>query len=541
MSTKRWFAVVLLTYFFVQLAGLKSQPLTDDDDFYIPAGISYARWLGDVVTLDTDAWNKTRIDAAFKINREHPPLAKYVFGLSHFALRGLAGPSDSARIGTVLFSTLIAGLLLFLCMSHLGRVRGLRVGIFSVLMLLTLPRFYLHSHAATLDVPVAAMYLAAATLALRAERSRRAAIWSGPVFGLATATKLNAPFMLLAYLPFIFLTRINARRSKTTDGFQVIPLPAALLSMATLGPLVFFAVWPWMWTDVVARVKEYVGFHLNHYGIHFLYFGEVHTNAPYAPWHAPFVMAGSTIPLVTSILAIAGIAYAYSSIRVRIRFREGPDDDRRKEGDLLLFCILNVIATISVVAFAGTPIYGGEKLFMPFFPFWCLLAGFGANELYQRLASVLASFRLRAAIVSGLCLSGLMFQLNFWGYGLSQYNASVGGLRGATATGFERQYYDLAFRDLVDWLSLEAPPGLKVHFLPNNWEYVRTYNWYRRANELRSDIVVSRDEAQADWIVLTHERRFARYAKDLRRYRSFEVVRERRIDSTPIWTVLKRK
>jgi hypothetical protein len=138
-------------------------------------------------------------------------------------------------------------------------------------------------------------------------------------------------------------------------------------------------------------------------------------------------------------------------------------------------------------------------------------------------------------------LSGLMFQLHFWGYGLSQYNAAVGGLRGATALGFERQYYDLAFRDLVDYLSKEAPPNLKLHFLPNNWEYVRTYNWYRRGKELRADIVVSKQEAAADWIVITHERRFSRYAKDLERYRNYEVIYEHRIDSTPIWTLLRRK
>ena len=552
MTVKRWFALVLVTYFLALLLGHQQQALTDDDDFYIPAGISYAQWLGDAVQFKRGAWDKKAIDTAFKINREHPPFAKYVFGISHFALRGLMGPSDSARFGTILFSTLIAGLLFFLCVRHLGRKRGVRTGIFAVAMLLSMPRFYMHSHAATLDVPVAAMYLLSATLALCAERSRKAAFWAGPVFGLATATKLNAPFMLLAYLPFVFLTRawrssVNqkpssvAKSSGGIPGFQLIPMPAALVSMATLGPLVFFAIWPWMWTDVIARVKEYVGFHVNHYGIHFLYFGQVHTDAPYAPWHAPFVMAASTIPLITSVFAIAGILYAYKLIRLRIRFREGADDDRRKEGDLLLFVALNALTTIGLVAFAGTPIYGGEKLFMPFFPFWCLLGAYGANAFYEKIEPLIKMTGARLALVLCLSLSGLLFQLHYSGYGLSQYNGLVGGLRGATALGFERQYYDLAFRDLVGILSSEAPKNLKVHFLPNNWEYVRTYKWYRRGQELRSDITVTNQENAADWIVLTHERRFARYAKDLQRYRSHEVLFEKRIDGTPIWTVLKRR
>ena len=553
MSVKKWFAVVVFAYFVALLAGHKQQALTDDDDFYIPAGISYAQWLSEAVTFKSSAWEKKRIDEAFKINREHPPFAKYVFGISHFALRGLLGPSDGARFGTILFSTLIAALLLFLCIQHLGPKRGLRAGIFAVAMLLCMPRFYMHSHAATLDVPVAAMYLLSATLALCAERSRKAAFWAGPVFGLATATKLNAPFMLLAYLPFVLLTRTSKTTSDETpaltktvkpaseSGFQLVSFPAALVSMATLGPLVFFAIWPWMWTDVVARVKEYVNFHVNHYGIHFLYFGQVHTDAPYAPWHSPFVMAASTIPLVTSIFAIAGILYSYRLVRLRLRFRDGPDDSRRKEGDLLLFVLLNAVTTISLVAFAGTPIYGGEKLFMPFFPFWCLLAGYGANIFYEKLEVAISKAAPRLVLVGFLACSGLLFQISYGGYGLSQYNGLVGGVRGATALGFERQYYDLAFRDLVTWLSQEAPKNLKVHFLPNNWEYVRTYKWYRRGKDLRSDIVVSNQENQADWIVLTHERRFARYAKDLQRYRGYKVLFEKRIDGTPIWTVLKRR
>jgi hypothetical protein len=539
MTTKKWFVLVLVTYFLVQLLGHNSQALTDDDDFYIPAGISYASWWGEALSFSEGAWEKKRIDQAFKPNREHPPFAKYVFGACHFALRGLLGPTDSARMGSVLFSTLIAGLLFFLCVTHLGPHRGKRAGIFSVVMLLTMPRFYTHSHAATLDVPVAAMYLWAATLALRAERSSKAALWAGPVFGLATATKLNAPFMLLAYVPFVLLTRTSKGMKSPGQGFQLISFPAALASMATLGPIVFFAIWPWMWTDLVVRVKEYVGFHLNHYGIHFLYFGQVHTDAPYAPWHAPFVMAGSTIPVVTTVFALAGLFYGYSQIRLRMKFREGPDDERRKEGDLLLFTALNVIATIGIVAFAGTPFYGGEKLFMPFFPFWCLLAGYGANVFYERIQALIKPTKIRAALVLLLCSSGLMFQIHYYGYGLSQYNGLVGGVRGATALGFERQYYDLAFRDLVALLSKEGQKDLKVHFLPNNWEYVRTYKWYRRAQELRQDIVVTKDEGAADWIIITHERRFARYAKDLQRYRSHEILYEKRIDGTPIWTVLK--
>lgn len=532
--------VITAIYFVLQLAGLKSAALTDDDDFYIPAGISYAEWLGKAVSFQ-GAFQKSAIDQAFQINREHPPLAKYVFGLCHFAFRGVLGPTDSARVGTVIFSTLTAFLLLWLAIRHFGDRRGLRIGGLAVLALLTLPRFHFHSHAATLDVPVAAMILATTAVLLAAERSTFAAILAGPVFGLAVATKLNAPFLLLAYLPFVLLTRPLA--ASTGDrGLRLPSLPIALLSMATLGPLTFFAIWPWMWFDVVQRVTEYVSFHLHHYGIYFLYFGRVYVANPFAPWHAPFVMTAFTVPVATLVLALLGGRRALRAIVLRLRFRFGPDDDRRREGDLLLLSALNAIVTISVVAFAGTPIYGGEKLFMPFFPFLCLFAGYGADALYQRLVQELPRYRLpAAAAVIVVTASGAALMARFGEYGLSQYNGLAGGLRGATATGFERQYYDLAFRGVAGWISEQAPPSTKIHFLPNNWEYVRTYRWYQRAGEVRNDILVVNDEHQADWIVITHERRFARYGDDLQRYRTAPVIREELVDGVPIWTIVDRR
>lgn len=544
----RWVAAAIVAvYFALQLAGLRSAALTDDDDFYIPAGISYAGWLEQLVR-GQGALDRGVIDAAFTPNKEHPPLAKYVYGLCHFAFRGWLGPTDAARVGAVLFSTFTAALLLSLALRHLGAARGRRVGGLAVLALLTLPRFYFHSHAATLDVPVAAMYLWAASVTLRAERSTAAAVGSGVAFGLAAATKLNAPFVLLAYGLFVLLTRGFWRKPSIPDldrepGFQIPAIPLALLSMAVLGPLTFWAVWPWIWHDTIPRIQEYVAFHLNHYPIYFLYLGHVYASKPFAPWHAPFVTTLITVPLATLALAAGGFVAAWPAIRLRLRFLGGPDDDFRKEGDLWLFTVINAALTIGVVAFAGTPIYGGEKLFMPFFPFLCLLAGGGANMLWERLEAGLASSVLRKVVPSAIALvasvSGVLLMHRFATAPLSSFNGAVDGLRGATALGMERQYYDLAFRDLVAYLSKEGPPRLRVHFLPNNWEYVRTYRWYAEAGELRKDIQVVNAEAQADWVIITHERRFARYGDDLARYRGKPIIREHVVDGVPLWTIVK--
>ena len=91
----------------------------------------------------------------------------------------------------------------------------------------------------------------------------------------------------------------------------------------------------------------------------------------------------------------------------------------------------------------------------------------------------------------------------------------------------------------MEHLNENAPKNLQVHFLPNNWEYVRTYKWYRRDGRLRPDIRVVRNEGQAHWIVLTHERRFSRYGSDLSRLRGKTVLAEKVVDGVPIWSVIR--
>jgi 4-amino-4-deoxy-L-arabinose transferase-like glycosyltransferase len=530
--------VLVLFYLVLQLAALPQAALTDDDDFYIPAGISYAEWLGKVVRFD-GAFQRESIDRAFEPNHEHPPLAKYVFGLCHFAFRGWLGPTDSARVGTVLFSTLLAAAMIWLARRHLGAERGLYAGGLAVLLLLLLPRFFFHSHAATLDVPVATMYFLAAAAVLEAERRPRAGWVAGVLFGLASATKLNGPFLLLPYGLFLMLTRWGLGRGEPRDPrtFNLPRIPTTLVTMATVGPLVFLGLWPWLWFDLFQRVGAYVGFHLHHYGILFLYFGTVYSKDPHAPWHAPFTMAATTTPLAITALALVGLGFGAAVVARRLRHREGPDDDQRKEGDLILSSALHAAFAILIVAFSGGAKYGGEKLFAPFFPFWCLLAGYGALRLYEAVVTPRARALVAGVVTLGVA-SALALQLHFGPYALSAYNGLVSGLRGATALGFERQYYDLAFRDLVGWLSANAPPNTKVHFLPNNWEYVRTYNWYKKAGELRPDIQVVNSEREANFLVITHERRFARYGADLQRYRGRKVILEKRVDGVPIWTLL---
>ena len=43
--------------------------------------------------------------------------------------------------------------------------------------------------------------------------------------------------------------------------------------MLVLGPLIFFAHWPWLWQAPVARTRAYVNRHLQHEHYNFEYLG----------------------------------------------------------------------------------------------------------------------------------------------------------------------------------------------------------------------------------------------------------------------------
>ena len=108
--------------------------------------------------------------------------------------------------------------------------------------------------------------------------------WSlamGVVYGLTLETKHNAWFLPVVLVPhalFVFAPVSLRTGARGEGGERRIVWPFGLVSMATVGPAVFYALWPYIWHDTQARLEWYANFHLNHeyYNIEFLgrnYFG----------------------------------------------------------------------------------------------------------------------------------------------------------------------------------------------------------------------------------------------------------------------------
>jgi hypothetical protein len=543
-------ALVVGCYLAIQLAGLPGIGLTDDDDFYIPAGRTYAQWLARAVTGpfrgDISAWKKPGVQAAWNCgscNREHPPFAKWAIGAGVYVLSdglGLVPEYQGGRVGILLLSTMLAYLLFRMAYDTYGAAAA----IFSVAALCTMPRFFFHSHAPTLDVAVAFTYFLTVYSFWRARRSFGWGIFSGLAFGLALLTKVNAPFALV---PLGICWLWYLRGTRVVQGNVVAPpVPVSFPAMLLIGPVVFFALWPRLWYDTFQNLVDYAQFHLQHYGILFYYFGTIYGDV-FAPWHAPFVMAAITTPLLTVGLGLIGIGAALRDLFRRVR--DSVADERR---ELALVVLLNAATCIGIVSFLKVPKYGGVKLFLPFFPFLALCAGLGFSRLLAMAMERIPRLASRPRLVTAAAFVFFAAPAAIDLYRshpneLSYYSPLVGGLRGATTAGFERQYYDVLYFELADWLQKEygsTPdldrPQVRVHFLPNNKEYARTFPYLHRSGRLGGNVIIS-DLGNADVLVLTHERRWAQYPALYERFQSRPVLWELSVDRVPLLTVFALK
>jgi 4-amino-4-deoxy-L-arabinose transferase-like glycosyltransferase len=556
------------------LSLLPAQGLTDDDDFYAPAGISYASWLGEALMSPGEAFSRAAIDRAFKPNHEHPPFAKYVIGVAHGLTHrglGLFGSLDGARAGVAFLCALLCAFLVRL----LWRPLGPGTALLSVALLLSLPRFFFHSQVATLDVPVATMVVLTTAAFFWGERSPRWAWATGVIFGLALLTKLNAPFAAIPATLYAVLARwrgFSLSFGEEGAALVVPPVPRSLLAMALLGPALFLALWPWLWFDTLERLGAYFAFHLSHYPIFLFYEGEIFSK-PFAPWHMAFTMAAGVTPMPVLLLGLFGVGLALASL---LRLARGADADgahaRVSSRDrLLALVLLQAFFAIGIVAFSHVPKYGGEKLFMPFFPLFCVLAAAGLAKALEGLALLVPAlspgllwFRsldersapegalftapppprwpALALLGAGLlaALPGAAGTVRFHGgYALSYYSEVLGGLAGATARGYERTYYDVADKELARWLDDNAR-GEGVHFEPNHKEYERTYRWLKKDGVVSRELKLERNKERASVLVLTHERRWSTYPRLYDEHRRLEKVHDKRIDGVPLYTVYRR-
>jgi hypothetical protein len=260
---------------------------------------------------------------------------------------------------------------------------------------------------------------------------------AGALFGLALGTKGNALFV-----PVIAgLTLIAARRPPPWTG-RSRALALSGLGALLLGVAVFFASWPYLWSDPV----RHVGQNLRYLLMQKLVVRE-ESMAP------PAMNVVLTTPIPFLVFAAAGAALAGARLR------------QRQTAAVLLAAWTAVV--VGRLYLPGAINFDGVRHFLELFPALAALAGMGLSGTADLLARRLDGPWRSAARAAVLALPlGVMaaelaavhpFEIAYW-------NALAGGLGGAQARGWggAGDYWALSYRLGLDWLNEHAPPRARL-------------------------------------------------------------------------------
>lgn len=385
-----------------------------DETYYYTLSGGVGDWLASP-SLDAE-----RVTKVFREGNAHPPLPLYAMAITGRLFQSEAGDFLLAvRLATALQ---FAGLALMIYLFVKREAGPVAAGLATALTVLS-PRLFAHSLMATYDVPMCLIWVATTIAFYRGMRSKRWAIISGVVFGLALLTKVNAFLLPLALWPWgLYFHRRKAWR--------------AIVSMAAAGPLVFFAGWPWLWLQPLRHFAEYVvdkfpagavpSFILSWTGTETiawresartLYFGTVAPGG--VPWHYPFVMLAFVMPL--AVMA-GGAVSAVAAKR---------DNAARP---LIVLLWWSVLVQLFVFAFAMTP-FDGVRLFLPVLPLVSVAAGLGLARLWQKSRKWAVAVLILVAVSPGVEF------LVYEPFGMSYFTPAIGGLPGAEKLGMEVTFY----------------------------------------------------------------------------------------------------
>jgi 4-amino-4-deoxy-L-arabinose transferase-like glycosyltransferase len=483
-----------------------------DEIVYMQAGTRYANWWLELAQGSphdiTRTWGGPR---ATDNNREHPPFMKELYGLSHHVFYKKLGVLDEPTAYR-LPAALMHGILALLVFVMTLELWGLAEAVIAVLVLAFLPRALLHAGMATFDAPIMTLWFATVYAYWRALDGRRWPWQVGVVFGLALATKHTAvllPFALGAHYLVVGVRNAGARFLQYR--WRV------LVSLAVLGPLVLFALWPWLWLDPFEHVRQWLVFHLEHVHYNYEYLGQ-NWNHPRFPWHIALVTTLFTVPVVTVVAALLGAVVWLVPRRAHLeRTDRGVKfvSERQPTWPGLLL-LLSAAASLGPFFLGTTPIFGAEKHWMPALPTICIAAGVGIAWAGRGVARALGDRHRTAAVaaVAGVVVMAAVVEtVVAQPYALTWYNALAGGAPGGADLGMNRQFWGVAAKGVLPVVASQAPPaGTKPvysHDASPAWGFYQRLGWLPRSLPDSGWEQAGIDHSQL--AIVIHEKHFNRH------------------------------
>jgi 4-amino-4-deoxy-L-arabinose transferase-like glycosyltransferase len=466
------FWVLVVGYVALLLSTVEDLGYARDEGFYFTAARQYESWFHMLLEHPARALEQHSVDRFWRANHEHPGLIKSLFALSNMAHREydlFRDGGTSFRFPGMVLSALAVGVTYLWGRATVGRLPGLVAAVSLAMM----PRVFYHSHLDCFDMPVVAMWLIT-TYAYWLSLERGGIFWAlvtGVLYGLLLDTKHNAWLLPPALIAHFVLSRgprglwRDLRVSRTSA-------PLALFFMLLIGPLVFYAGWPWLWYDPIGRFAKYVAFHTGHEYYNMEFLGVTYFEPPMPRGYA-WLMTIATVPTVTIVLFALGLVrFARQDLLGRRFVRldlplAGTERSRSRRSTRLLW-LLCVLTSYAPWLSTNTPIFGGTKHWMTAYPFLCLFAASGFDWACQRIVALMRDRRLlaetaRVVTAFAACIGPIVMAITSHPWGLSAYVPIVGGAPGAATLGLNRSFWGYTTGAVQDVLNDRAKKRAHVY------------------------------------------------------------------------------
>jgi 4-amino-4-deoxy-L-arabinose transferase-like glycosyltransferase len=513
--------VLAAGYVALLLSTVKNLGYARDEGFYFHAAGDYKHWFDTLFTDPSLALEQDTVDRYWRTNHEHPAFVKSLFALSvkwlHGGLSVFRESGTAYRFPGMVLSSIGVATTYLWGRRAVGRLAGL----VAALLLAFQPAIFYHSHLACFDVAVLTMWLVTTYAYQRSldGGGLRWALLTGLLYGLELNTKHNAWLLPPALVVHLLITRGPRRiwRDLRTGRTHI---PAALVAMALIGPVVFYTTWPWIWFDTGRRLAEWMAFHLNHEYYNMEFLGTTYFRPPMPRLYA-WVMTLATVPTITLVLFVLGLVlsvrelpwFPLSRAACSTTKRTGAEqhelERRFSTRALWMLCLFTSYAPWLS---SSTPIFGGTKHWITAYPFMCLFAGLGFDWALRNVRALSPS-RLRELRVPeiGMALSVLLapvvMTLHAHPWGLSAYMPIVGGTPGGASLGLNRSFWGYTTGAVEDYVNAVSPRNAQVYVHDTAMD-----SWYRYVKDgrIRSDLSGSLTLSSTDVALYHHEQHMAR-------------------------------
>lgn len=495
-----WAAAVAVA---LALAGVSAGPGPAEGRAFEAARRHGAWWTG--LAADPLA-SLGAIDVAVDPERGAAGLPHAAAGLGH-ALLGKRLPGGEV-LSFRLASLLLAAFLAYVLSRFGGDLAGPTGALLAPALFFLVPAAFGAAARAGTAVPAAALWtgvLLAYHRGLRSrdrrERLRRAAV-AGILFGAAVATRRDAwlllPLLAAHYLAFRVAGRLHARfaadeapqhpANRSAWRSLLAGLPTAIPAMMVVGPVVFVALTPWIWTAPLQRLLPAAWSAPE--TVPFVHLGAAVTGTR-PPWSAPLLAALLLPPVTVGLLYLAGLAHG--ARRLLLGWRREAAASFREE----LLLLLGALAPLALAATGAAPAEAGVGPALPALAVLSVLAARAVATATQ-LAWPARAGRLALAASLLALYPAARATVRSFPNGAAAWSEWIGGAPGAASLGLPRGA-EGAGASLLRAISERATEGQRVFFAgvpPSAVEAMR------RSGRLRADLRVAASPGEADLAVL---------------------------------------